>query len=98
MALHTAFECQINKNALLQTYVWQFWPLGSEIFVSQFQRRTKKGLLEGLIRSIFILFLLIVRHYSIGFHTGTGFLKDLQGKVTITLTGSKMTKSITLAE
>jgi len=54
--------------------------------------------LKGLIRLIFMLFSWIVRHYSIGFHTGSGFLKDLQGKVTITLTGSKMTKSITLAE
>ena len=52
--------------------------------------------LEAVIAQFLVSLIFIAHHYSIGFHTGSGFLKDLHGTVTITLTGSKMAKTITL--
>lgn len=38
------------------------------------------------------------RHYTISFHTGSGFLNDLDGKVTIELYGSKGSEEVDLTE
>ena len=37
-------------------------------------------------------------HYAIEFHTGPGFLNDLNGAVTVELTGSKKTESVDLTK